>query len=155
MNMNDIFMNWTVYIYNNRGPGTFQLLNRMCDKSPNMKGSIFPHCFQDWRVSAVGSGHMFKSRVLRCQGNRDHLSSTLCLFSISSLSFVWCASVYGRCTGLHILDFNQEEVAFMMETECIYPLWAERIQSWDPWQLDKTFWQLIILKMPVLPWAHW
>lgn len=83
----------------------------------------------------------FKSRALRCQENRDHLSSTLCLFSISSLSlFVWRAS--GRCTGLYLSDSNQEEVAFMMETDCIHPLWAERIWSWDPWQWDKTFWWL-------------
>lgn len=84
-----------MYIYNNRGPGTFQLLNRMCDRSPNVNGSIFPHCFQDWRVSAVGNGHMFKRRVLRCQGNRDQpLFYSLSVFYQLSVICLMCQCLW-------------------------------------------------------------
>jgi len=51
--------------------------------------------------SAVGSSHMFKSRTLRCQGNRDH---------------------FGQRGSDHGTPGN-----FLV----------------------------IILQMPVLPWAHW
>ncbi len=51
---------------------------------------IFPHCFQDWRVSAVGSGHMFKSRVFEMSGKRGSpLYFSLSVFYL--LSVVVCS----------------------------------------------------------------
>ncbi len=79
--MNDIFVNFT-HIQQKQARD-FQSLNRMCDRSHD--GS-FLIVFRTGVSLLLAVVTCLRVVFLRCQGNGDHHSTSLCLFSICSLS---------------------------------------------------------------------
>lgn len=137
MNINDIFMNYTVYTIT-RGQGLFSCLIICVTDRLIWVDQSFHIVFRTGVFLLLAAVTCL--RVVLWDVRETGITSLLlsvCFLSALSL-FVWRSS--GRCTGLYLSDSNQEEVEFMIETDCIHPLWTERIWSWDPRQWDKTFW---------------